>query len=187
MSVANIIADLMRRVAEVERRFDGAVQQGRVAEVDAQSGTVRIDYGGENGEQFLSPPIPYSQMAGALKVHAPPSVGQQMTVLNGGGDYRQGLALPMTWSADNAAPSSRGDENALTFGNVSVRMEDGKLVITVGNSTITVTDGSIELKASEIVTDGTTKLNKGTRGVVYRGSMDTGGDSNNQGASDVFV
>lgn len=187
MSLPDIIGKLAARVSDLERRFDGLIQEGRVAEVDAANGTVRIDYGGDAGQTFLSPPIPYSQMAGALKAHAPPSVGQQMTVISGGGDFRQGLALPMTWSDANASPSDRGDEVALTFGDVALRLESGRLVVTVGGSTVTISQDRITLQSSEIVTSGVTKLNDGTRGVVFVGSTDSAGNANTTGADGVFV
>lgn len=131
MRLDQLLADMIRRTAEIERRFDGMVTQGTVAEVDPKAGTVRIRYGGTDDEPFLSPAIPYAQTAGALKVHAPPSVGQQMTILNGSGDFRQGLALPMTWSDANKSPSEKGDENVLTFGSATVELRGGEIVVKV--------------------------------------------------------
>lgn len=151
-----VLIDIVRRVAEMERRFDGMVQQGKVAEVDPVEGTVRVRIGGDDGDPFLSPPIPYAQMAGALKAHTPPSVGQQMTVLNGAGDFRQGLALPMTWSDENAAPSSKGDENVLTFGEAKIELRGDEIVLTVprlllkcGGSTFELTDSGLRVAAPD--------------------------------------
>lgn len=187
MSLPSIISGMRRQIAELERRLDGMIQRGPVAEVDAQAGTVRIDLGGENGEAFLSPAIPYSQLAGALKAHTPPSVGQQMTVISGSGDYRQGLAVPMTWSDAEASPSASGDENVLTFGDVAIRLEGDRLSITIGQSSIVVDTDRITLQSSEVVTVGLTKLNNGTRGVVFVGSTDSAGDKNVGGTDAVLV
>lgn len=133
MDATRLFVDVFRRLAELERRADGMVKQGPVAEVDPKAGTVRIRLNEESAEEpFLSPPIPYAQLAGALKVHTPPSVGQQMTIISGAGDFRQGLAVPMTWSDKNAAPSDKGDEHVLTFGEVRIELVSGGLKITVG-------------------------------------------------------
>jgi phage baseplate assembly protein gpV len=143
MRLDQFLADLLRRTAEIERRFDGMVSQGTVHEVEPKGGTVRLRIGGTDEEPFLSPPIPYAQTAGALKVHAPPSKGQQMTVLNGSGDFRQGLALPMTWSDSNKSPSEKGDENVLTFGNFRIELRGDELRITVGGFIVSLTaDGA---------------------------------------------
>lgn len=131
MRLDKLLAEIVRRTAEIERRFDGMVKQGPVAEVDPKAGTVRVRYGGTDEEPFLSPPIPYAQIAGGLKVHAPPTVGQQMTVLSGSGDFRQGLAVPMTWSDANKSPSEKGDENVLTFGSLTIEARGNELVIKV--------------------------------------------------------
>lgn len=184
----SVITQMMQRITDLERRIDGSLQRGKVEEVDPAAGTVRIRLGGDDDEPFLSPPIPYAQFAGDLKVHTPPSVGQTMTVMNAGGDYRQGIAMPLSWSDQNATPSERGDENVLTYGNVTLRIADGQVTISVGeNAMLAMMDGAIILKATEIITDGITRLNKGTRGVVFRGSLDSDGGNNIEGADDVYV
>jgi hypothetical protein len=66
-----------------------------------------------------------------------------MTVLNGSGDFRQGLALPMTWSDSNKSPSEKGDENVLTFGNFRIELRGDELRITVGGFIVSLTaDGA---------------------------------------------
>ena len=138
MRLDQLLADILRRIAENERRQDSMIKQGTVAEVDPKAGTVRIRYGGTDDKPFLSPPIPYAQMAGALKIHSPPSVGQQMTAISGSGDFRQGLAVPMTWSDSNTAPSEKGDENVLTFGNARVELRGDELLISIGGFSISL-------------------------------------------------
>ena len=148
MRLDKLLGDILRRTAEIERRFDGMVKQGTVAEVDPKAGTVRIRYGGTDDEPFLSPPVPYAQTAGALKVHAPPSKGQQMTVLSGSGDFRQGLAVPMTWSDSNKSPSEKGDENVLTFGSATVELRGDEIVVKVPRLLIDCAGTTFELSAA---------------------------------------
>ena len=125
------LIELFRRVADLERKIANQMRHGTVHSVDAAKGTIRLKLGeGANGKPFLSPAIPYAQMAGALKVHTPPSVGQQMTLLAASGDLRQAVAMPMTWSNSNAAPSQSGEENVLTFGSVRIELKGDKLKIT---------------------------------------------------------
>lgn len=64
MRLDKLLVEVLRRTAEIERRFDGMVKQGPVAEVDPKSGTVRVRLGGSDKEPMLSPPIPYAQIAG---------------------------------------------------------------------------------------------------------------------------
>lgn len=178
MRLDDFLADMVRRIAEIERRQASTVMQGTVHEVDPKAGTVRIRYGGSNDEPFLSPPIPYAQMAGALKAHTPPSVGQQMTVINGGGDYRQGLAVPMTWSESNAAPSDKGDENVITYGNFRAELRGDELLITLGGL-------SLSIKG-----DGATFKVGGVTHVISGNGVDTTGgdvkhDGKNIGASHI--
>lgn len=138
MRLDQLLADIFMRTAEIERRFDGMIKQGTATDVDPKAGTVRIRYGGTDEEPFLSPPIPYAQMAGALKVHAPPSEGQQMTVISGSGDFRQGLAVPMTWSDSNTSPSEKDDENVITFGDVRIELRSDELLISIGGFSISL-------------------------------------------------
>lgn len=124
------LVELFRRIADIERRMANVVRHGTVAEVDPK-GRVRLKIGeNKDGSPFLSPWVPYSQVAGALKVHSPPSVGQQMTLIAPTGDTKQAVALPMTWSNQNTAPSEQGNEHVLTFGQVRLDMTGGKLKIT---------------------------------------------------------
>lgn len=154
MDATRLFVDAFRRIAELERRADGMVKQGRVAEVDPKAGTVRLRLNEEGADEpFLSPPIPYAQMAGALKVHTPPSVGQQMTIISGAGDFRQGLAVPMTWSDKNAAPSEKGDEHVLTFGDVRVELVSGGLKITVGGVSVEITGAGVAFKGGRVEHD----------------------------------
>jgi hypothetical protein len=145
-SLADIIEALFLRLAAVERRQDGQITQGTVEEIDAKAGTVRIKIGeDDDGKPFLTGPIPYAQFMGALKVHTPPSKGQQMTVLNVAGDFSQGLAVPMTQSDENRSPSEKGDENVATFGGFKAELRGDELVITVPKLRIVCEGTTFEL------------------------------------------
>lgn len=155
LGVDDLLAELFRRVAEIERRVDGSIKQGPVAEVDPAAGTVRIRLNEEEADEpFLSPPIPYAQVAGALKVHSPPSVGQQMTIVSGAGDFRQGLAIPMTWSDANPSPSGSGDEHVLTLGDVRIELTGGGLKIVAGGVSVDITGAGVTFAGGRVEHDG---------------------------------
>jgi len=150
------IVALATRLAQIERRLAGMLRHGTVHEVDARSGTVRLRVGGSDAEPVLSPAVPYAQTAGALKVHAPPSVGQQMTIVAPTGDPRQGVALPMTWSQTNPSPSDKSDENVVTFGDARFELRQGELIVKVPRiliecegSTLELTGAGLKMRAPE--------------------------------------
>ncbi|WP_309628737.1 phage baseplate assembly protein V [Brevundimonas sp.] len=181
------LADLARRVADLERRMSNTMREGTVEAVDPARKRVRLRLGGSGGEPFLSPWVPYSQTAGALKIHSPPSAGQQMTLLAPAGDIRRGQAVPFTWCDAEPSPSDEGDQHVLTFGDLRIEITADGINLRLGSSEIHVRPDQILLKGSEIVTDGKTRLDRGERGVVFKGSGDSGGDINNAGSERVFV
>ena len=145
------IADLAARLAEMERRMSAGHLSGAVHAVDATKGLVRLNLGeATGGGTVLSPWVRYAQMGGALKVHAPPSVGQQMTVMAPAGDMSQGVAMPLGWSDANPSPSGAGDQNVLTFGAVTITMTASGLTLAVGGSIIEITAGGIKMTAPRI-------------------------------------
>lgn len=178
------LVEVLARLSDLERRVAGMARHGAVAEVNPVAATVRLDFGGG----FLSAAVPYAQIAGALKAHVPPSVGQQMTLLAPSGDWRQAVAVPLTWSEANPSPETAGDRHVVTFGSARIELRADELIVTVGSSELRMTaGGQIELTGSEIRTDGTTVLNNGTRKVHYVGGVDSDGDAAVSGADGVLV
>ena len=147
------IASIFARVAELERRFANTVRHGTVAEVDVARG-VRLRLGGTDAEPFLGPWVPYGQTAGALRVHTPPSVGQQMTVFSPAGDFQQGVAMPMTWSAGTPSPSGETAENVITFGGVTMKLTGEAVEIEVGGVKVTISGTGLAIEGGEITHNG---------------------------------
>ena len=169
------LAALLARVAELERRVSGTIRSGTVAEVDPARQRVRLDLGpGSAGGRFLSPWLPYSQAGGALKVHTPPTAGQQMTVLSPSGDMKQALAVPMTFSQANASPSGAGDQNVISFGDVTITLEGGALTITVGGVTAVISAGGLAITGGSVTHNGTVIDNTQTHSDVMPGVDNTG-------------
>jgi hypothetical protein len=148
---------LAQRVADLERRQKGQMRQGTVASVDAASRTVRLKLGENENGPYLSAPIPYVQTGGALKIHNPPSVGQQMAAMSPDGDLRNAVAMPLGFSDANPSPSGAGDQHVMTFGSVTVRLSSDGFSITVGGvsalidgSGLHVTGGGVDHNGTDI-------------------------------------
>ena len=142
------LVEAVARVAELERRVAGMVRHGTVEQVDPQKQRVRLRLGGTDDKPFIGPWVPYAQIAGALKVHTPPSVGQQMTLLSPTGDPRQAVALPMTWSNQNASPSQKGDEHVLTFGSCRIELRGNEIIVKVPRLFVECDGSTFELTGS---------------------------------------
>ena len=141
---------LAQRVADLERRMGGTSRPGTVEEVYPDEGKVRLRLG-EGAEEgpYLSAKIPYAQTAGDVKIHNPPSAGQQMTAMAPDGDLRNAVAVPMTFSDAIASPSGAGDNHVITFGSVTITMTPGSLTLAVGGSSI-VLDGNVTIVGGTI-------------------------------------
>lgn len=146
------IAEMAARLADLERRVSGMVRHGTVAEVDPSGQRIRLDMGPAHGGegQFLSPWIPYAQIAGDLRVHTPPSVGQQFTAVSPTGDVRQAVAMPLTFSDATPSPSGSGSENVVSFGDVTITLAGGGVDVVVGGVTFSITGGGVEITGGEV-------------------------------------
>lgn len=180
--LGDILVKLFAEVSEMKRQMDGMVLRGPVHSVDAKTGTVRLKLGvDDDGQPFLSPPIPYSQSMGALKAHIPPSVGQQMTAIAAAGDYRQAVALPMTQSDSNKSPSEKGDENVITFGQFRLDLKSGelklsipKLILDIGGNQIEITPGMFKVPEAMRVDHAGKNIGKDhTHSGIVRGGSNT--------------
>jgi phage baseplate assembly protein gpV len=144
------IVELVARVTDLERRVAGVMRHGTVAEVDPGRQRMRLDFGPTHGGRgrFLSPWLPYTQFSGALRVHTPPTVGQQFTVMSPSGDFQQAVAVPLTHHAGNPSPSTAGDENVITYGNVRMTLADDLVRVDVGGSLLKMTAAEITLSTN---------------------------------------
>lgn len=144
------LAEVLARVAELERKVGGSARHGVVHEVNPSAGTVRLKLGEGPDGPFLSPPIPYAQTMGALKAHIPPSIGQNMSLLAPGGDWGQAVAIGLSSSDANPSPSGAGDQHVITFGSVTITITGSSATLSVGGSSIVMTGGGIVLSAPRI-------------------------------------
>lgn len=126
----NVMTAIFERLGDHERRLAAMDIRGPVTDVDVPAGKARIQIGeDEDGNPVKSPWTRYAQTAGAMKVHAPPTVGQTMTLRGSSGDVEQGSLEPFHWSDDNKSPSSSGNDRVFSFGGVTISVSDGKITI----------------------------------------------------------
>lgn len=175
-AVNNLMSRLLRRIIELERRGAAQEMRGKVADVDVAKKMARVDIGkDEDGNPVLSPWLPYKQIAGALKFHQPPTVGQLMTLRSASGDVQQGVLEPFHWSDDNPSPSDDAASNVMTFGDVTVEVTAGGIKATVGGTVYNFTaDGFIQTGGKQ-EHDGLNVGSDHVHGGVVRGGVDTFG------------
>ncbi len=121
------IKALFDRLAALEHIVHNTTRHGTVHEFDAKKHRIRVRFGGTDKEPFLSPWIPYSQIAGTRKTHSVPSKNQTVTIFCPSGDWRQALVMPMTWSKKNPSPSENGDEDIDLRGKTKRTQKDGSV------------------------------------------------------------
>ena len=170
------LLDLFHRVAALERRLAGMVRHGPVEEVNAAEGWVRLNLGEGDDGKFISAKVPYAQIAGDLKVHSAPSKGQNMTIIAPGGDARQAIALPMTWSDQNVAPNDKADEHTLTIGSVRIDLKGDTVKIAIGGFSLTMSEAEAIFSVAGVYH----KISGGgvetTGGVIRHNSKNIGSD-----------
>ena len=169
------LTEMAAKIAEIERRLATTMRHGTVAQVNPATGLVRLDLGeGTGGAPLLSPWIRYAQTGGALKVHSPPSVGQQMTLMAPDGDFEQGVAMPMAFSTANPSPSAAGDATVITIGAVTLTLMGDGLTAVVGGVTLSVTAAGVAITGGAVTHNGANIGSSHTHGGIATGPQDTG-------------
>jgi phage baseplate assembly protein gpV len=103
------VTDLTAAHADLEARIERTHRKGKVTDVDAKKHLYRQEIGlDDNGNTVKSPWLPYAQIAGDLKVHSPPTVGEQYLIVNpdGSPDFTQSVGVPHGWYDKNPSPST---------------------------------------------------------------------------------
>jgi hypothetical protein len=132
--ITDPIAQLLRRVEELERRVRRIVYQGTVIDVDKTKHMVRVDdgFGDTDADPHKTDWLCWVELAGSGRSRARrcPIVGQAVTVI---------------------CPSGAGNRHKIGD-NVSVKLDDNLITLKVGNSTITSEPNQITLTSDTIAT-----------------------------------
>jgi phage baseplate assembly protein V len=84
----NFLIDLIRRIADLERRLNNVMRPARVMEIDAKKGLVKVAYAlDEEGKDVISPWIKWGETrAGNVSTWNPPTVGEQVMLFSPSGE-----------------------------------------------------------------------------------------------------
>lgn len=132
------VADLYRRIAEMERRGQNQKRTGTVVEANYEKGLYRVQLKekGSNGKPYITGWLPLKEMAaGEIKMYVPLSVGEQVTVKSENGDLSDAEIEHSINSKDNAKPHNKG----------------GEVVLTIGSTRLHITKDLTEIRADHIV------------------------------------
>ena len=181
-------------IANMRAQHERMFRKGKVTDVDPKKQLYRQEIGqDDDGKPVKSAWIPYSQIAGARKSHSPPSVGQQMMQIAPDGDFAQAVGMPFTWSNDQKSPSDKGDEDVDERGKSKDTTRADSRQIEVDGSVMKIEKGKMTATTDDFYVSGNLHVGKkiivqkGTKGLAYKGSVDTAGDANNQVDENILV
>lgn len=173
------LAWLANQIADMKRQARNRKRTGKVAEVDHKKGLARVEISKPDGQAFLSPWLPWKEVAsGGIKSHIPPTVGEQVDLVSESGDLTDAVIDMSTPSNDNPRPHD-GPEAVIVKGNS--RLQIGEDVISVSSSKITLTadklqlHGDVEIEGGSLTHNGTNIGSTHVHSGVERGGADTNG------------
>lgn len=156
--------------AEIERRLANAVRYARITAVDAGAARARVSFGGDTESAWL----PFTAgRAGAARVWAPPSVGEQVIVVSPGGDTAQGVISGSLPSTQFPSPSGDGDAVALELGAVTITLSADGAVVAVGGVSFAITAGGVAITGGTVTHNGVNIGSDHTHGGVALGANNT--------------
>lgn len=142
------IAWIVRQIGEMQRRDRNRKRTGRVTEVDLDKGLARVEFRKEDGEPYLSPWLPWKEIAaGGIKSHIPPTVGEQVDVVSENGDLTDAQIDMSTPSNENERPHN-GPEAVIVMGGT--RLTIGDDLVTLDVDRFEITGSSIKHNGREI-------------------------------------
>lgn len=161
-AIYEMLSDLHQRQRDLEARIERMFRKGQVTDVDPTKHLYRQQIGvDDSGKPVKSPWLPYSQRAGGRKEHSAPTPGEQYLLVNpdGSPDFTQGIGFPHGWWSANPSPSTDGAADVFTRGSTNDTTTASSRTITVGGSSITMTDGVVTITANSIKLNGNVDVN----------------------------
>jgi phage baseplate assembly protein gpV len=106
-SLERVIAEMMSRLADLERRGRNRRRTGKIVEVDHQTGRYRVQLSEQQGKPFLTPWIaPRQVAAGNVKIDVLLSEGEQVDVVSENGDLTDARIEMSAYSQSHARDGS---------------------------------------------------------------------------------
>lgn len=153
--IVRMVRSVLARTVESDRRIAAMEFRGKVAVVDGAKHAIRLVIGQTpEGDDVLSPWVPVSQTAGAMKFHDMPSVGQQGVITSASGDIEQARFSPLHWSDENIALSDDPAVKIMQLGDVTVTWDAGSIRAQVGAAVLEITGQGILLDGELVAVTG---------------------------------
>jgi len=135
---------------ESERRSASMVRVGRVVSVDPGIARARVTFGSDSETAEL----PFMAMrAGAARVWAPPTVGEQVWVLSESGETAQGVILGAAFQDGIPAPSAAGEAVEVHLGDASLIIEPARILMRVGGVSVTISAAGLAVTGGSVTHD----------------------------------
>lgn len=129
--LSNIIFELARRLADVERRLNNIIRPARVVNVDPEKGLAEVAFAlDENDEDVTTIMLPWVERAGKIKTWEPPSVDEQVILVSPSGEI---------------GASSWIMRGGFTDKYPKPHNKEGEYMIQIGNSYILHKEDSLEM------------------------------------------
>lgn len=148
-TLEEILVDILHRTEELERKSEMRRLKGKISDVDAKKGLVRVEIDKDDqGQPVKTPWIPWAEIrCGNIKSYFIPSKGEQVEVVCENGDLTDayvGMSLP---SDANPRCNDKEDEAKVDVkGKTSVTYREGDTQHDTPHSK--VNSGKIEFKRS---------------------------------------
>lgn len=148
--------ELRKRLAALERRVNTLIMVGTAESNQGSKTKVRFDDAGAGGQPFSSPMLRQASSSGkngqGVSRFTKIGIGEPVLVFSPGGELGiHSRVMPAGPVDDQPSPgAAESDGDVMQIGNATVAVKNGEAKISVGGSSITITDGLIVLKAANI-------------------------------------
>lgn len=171
------IAWIAGQVAEIKRQARNRKRTGKVAVVDHKKGLARVEISRTDGKPFLSPWVPWKEVAsGSIKSHIPPTIGEQVDLVSESGDLTDAVIDMSTPSNENPRPHD-GPEAVITKGESRFVIGDNTVAIEAPLISLSAREtkiaGNLVVEGDSITHNGTNIGDSHVHGGVERGGSNT--------------
>lgn len=155
-------------IGELQRRLANLFRVGKVAEVNLETGRVKVQFG-----DVKTAWVPWmTSRAGSVKDWNPPAIGEQVCICSPSGEMGAGFVMPGAINYnENAAPDNRAGVQKITLpSGGSYEISVGGMNLVIGGGKLTL-NGDIEVTGD--VKAGSVSLKNHTHGGVTAGGSET--------------
>ncbi|TPK15171.1 baseplate assembly protein [Mesorhizobium sp. B2-5-9] len=127
------MADVYRRIGEVERRNRNRKRSGTIDQIDHAKGLYRVKLSEQNGKPFLTDWIRTRQIgAGTVKVDVLLNKGEQVDVVSESGDLTDAIIDLSTYSDQNKRVN-QSTPMLVTIGDTNISVSESGMTLLAGS------------------------------------------------------